>query len=118
MRKSIHFLVLSMIFILISSSCSSDNPASKGDSFPDVPESYILSPDTKPATSLAGRGTYESPYLIRNAMDFKYFIDKINDGSLKPIDKDDIYSGRLCVSLRHDIEISDKYMWTLYMTKI
>ena len=111
MRKTIHFLVLSMIFTLISSSCSSDNPASKGDSFPDVPESYILSPDTKPATSLAGRGTYESPYLIRNAMDFKYFIDKINDGSLKPIDKDDIYSGRLFVSLKHDIEISDKYMW-------
>lgn len=101
---------LAAILFFICNACDSDEK-NNGDPFPDIPESYVLSPETVSANSLAGNGTPDSPFLIRNAMDFKYFIESVNSGTLRPIDEDEQYSGRMIVSLMHDIEISDDYNW-------
>ncbi len=61
-----------------------DNPASKKAINSLTYESYIKSPDTKPAhlTCGARHPMRVSIYTQCHGI-FKYFIDKINDGSLK-----------------------------------
>ena len=80
---------------------------------PELPESgdlYVLSPSTQSAQSLPGKGTSDSPYLIRTAGELKLFADLVNNGEFNA-DNFGEYYGICMVKLMHDIEISEDYDW-------
>ena len=81
-----------------------------GDPFPDVEESYLLSPETESATTLPGDGSIENPFLIRNAMELKLFTELVNNGGFRRNEED--ITASTFVNLTHDIEIADDYSWT------
>lgn len=106
MRKVYYFasLFLTLLGSVAFSSCESDDEGYSGDSFDDVPSSYILSPDTKPSSRLPQRETGGSVYLIRNSSDLKLFIDMVCEGAS--------FGDYATIELTHDLSISEKYEWT------
>lgn len=80
-----------------------------GDTFEDTPEAYVLTPETQPSSCLPGMGSERSPYIIRNAMELRYFINAVNSGELAAVEEN-ITQGAV-VQLAHDIEISSDYNW-------
>lgn len=77
-----------------------ENPFKEYD---DSPEAMILKWKTQPAEGLYGSGEMDDPYLIRNASEFRYFINAVSDGSLETTNKN--------FRLMNDITVDDQYQW-------
>ncbi len=77
-----------------------ENPFKEYD---DSPEAMILKWKTQPAEGLYGSGEMDDPYLIRNASEFRYFINAVSDGSLETTNKN--------FRLMNDITVHYQYQW-------
>lgn len=109
-RQALLSIALILALSLSFTSCESGSDSEPTVTPPEnTQDTYQLSSSTKSSAQLTtekGEDGYSRIYRIKNASDFKLFVEKVNNGDFEDSGE------KTKFILDHDLEISDDYDWT------